>query len=276
METACRLSIVIPSYNDGQFIRNAIASVETCPRELYELIIVNDGSPDELTVSVIKELAAAGYNIINQENKGLGAARNAGVAAAKGEYILPLDTDNKIRADFTMRAVSILDERPEISMVHGDFQYFGETNALCRIAPFDVKKMLYRNYIDACAVYRKSMWEACGGYAENLPVLGIEDWDFWLNAHSKGFKFLHLDMVAFDYAHRSDSMFANLKKEENWRKSEEYLYKKYSMLVKEHYNDYQRWDYHGRELRRRPVRTLFRLFTNAFFKRLHNRIYKVY
>ena len=275
-ETLHRLSVVIPSYNDGRFIRDAIASVEVLPRELYEIIIVNDGSPEEFTLKVIADLEDAGYHIIHQANKGLGGARNAGVAAAKGEYILPLDTDNKIRADFIMRALQILDERPDISMVHGDFQYFGETNTLARIPPFDIKKMLRRNYIDACAVYRRSMWEACGGYDEQLPVMGLEDWDLWLNAYTKGFKFLHLDMIAFDYAHRLDSMFSNLRKEENWRASEEYIYKKYVSLLKEHYHDYERWDYHGGELRRRPIRTLFRLFTNAYYKRLHNRIYRVF
>lgn len=276
METACRLSIVIPSYNDGLYIRDAVASVEALPRDLYELIIVSDGSPDEYTISVIDELDAAGYRIIRQENKGLGGARNTGVAAAIGEYILPLDTDNKIRTDFTLRALKILDEQPEISMVHGDFQYFGATNARAHIAPFDIKKMLYRNYIDACSVYRRSMWIDCGGYDEKVPVMGIEDWDFWLNAYTKGYKFLHLDMIAFDYLHRLDAMTSILKREDNWRQSEEYLYRKYAMLLKEHYHDYARWDYHGRELRRRPVRTLVRLFTNAVWKRLHNKLFKVY
>ena len=276
METACRLSVVIPSYNDGLYIRDAVASVEALPRDLYELIIVSDGSPDEYTIAVIDELDAAGYRIIRQENKGLGGARNTGVAAAIGEFILPLDTDNKIRTDFTLRAIKILDERPEISMVHGDFQYFGATNARAHIAPFDIKKMLYRNYIDACSVYRRSMWVDCGGYDEKVPVMGIEDWEFWLHAYTKGYKFLHLDMIAFDYLHRVDAMTSILNKEDNWRKSEEYLYRKYAMLLKEHYHDYARWDYHGRELRRRPVRTLVRLFSNAVWKRLHNKLFKVY
>ena len=270
-----KLTVVIPCYNHGEFIRDAIASVETLPRDLYELIIVNDGSTDETTVAVMRELADAGYHVIDQTNAGLARARNVGIAAARGEYILPLDSDNKIRAEFTVRAINLLDCKQDISMVHGDFQYFGEADLLCRIAPFDIKKMLYRNYIDACAVYRKQMWETCGGYDEQMPVMGVEDWEFWLNAYTRGFKFLHLDMVAFDYAYRKGSMLGNVKKEENWQKSEEYLYTKYAMLLKEHYHDLQRWDHHGRELRRRPLRTLFRLATRAYFPKLHKRIYRL-
>jgi glycosyltransferase involved in cell wall biosynthesis len=275
MKSPVPLSIVIPCYNHGEFIRDAISSVETCPRDLYELIIVNDGSTDGSTISVMRELEAAGYHVIDQPNSGLARARNAGIEAGRGKYILPLDSDNKIRSDFTQKAVEILDEQPEIAMVHGDFQYFGEADFRCRIPPFEIKSMLRRNYIDACAVYRRSMWEACGGYDENMPVMGVEDWEFWLNAYSKGFKFQHLDMIAFDYAFRKDSMLGNIKKEENWRLSEEYLYRKYVMLLKEHYHDLERWDYHGRQLRRRPLRSILRLAASAISPRLHNKLFKI-
>ena len=119
------------------------------------------------------------------------------------------------------------------------------------------------------------MWEAAGGYDENMPVQGVEDWEFWLNSYSKGFKFLYVNMVAFDYASRSDSMLANAKIKENWIRNEEYLYKKYAILLKEHYREYCRWDFHGRELRTKPLRTIFRLVANAFFPRLHRKFYKL-
>ena len=269
------MSFVIPCCNDGRFIRDAIESVEKCPRDLYELIIVDDGSTDEQTIATMQELSECDYCIIHQSNLGLAAARNAGVSASSGEYILPLDSDNRIRPEFVIEAVKMLDENEETSIVHGDFQYFGLNDHLCKIESFDIRKMIHANYIDACALYRRDVWVACGGYDERMPVMGVEDWEFWLNAYSKGKKFFHLDMVAFDYASRADSMLQNTKLEENWRISEEYIYQKYAALVKEYYQEYHRWDYHGRELRRRPVRTLFRLFTNALWPRLHDRIYRI-
>ncbi|MGH9819648.1 MAG: glycosyltransferase family 2 protein [Pyrinomonadaceae bacterium] len=270
-----KISFVIPCYNDGRFIRDAIESVEKCPYGLYELIIVDDGSTDEQTTATMQDLVERSYNVIRQDNKGLAAARNAGISASSGEYILPLDSDNKIRPEFVVEAVRILDQNHEISVVHGDFQYFGLIDDLCKIAPFDIRKMMYSNYIDACALYRKDVWAACHGYDEKMPVMGVEDWEFWLHAYTKGARFLHLEMVAFDYANRPDSMLQNTKLKENWQVSEEYIYRKYAALAKEYYQDYHDWNYHGRELRRRPVRTLFRLFTNALWPRLHDRIYKI-
>jgi len=179
------VSIVILCYNYGHFIEEAIASVEECRAATYELIMVDDGSTDEATVKAMTELKAAGYRLITQRNKGLGAARSAVIAAARGMYILPLDSDNKIRAGFVERAAKILDERLDIGIVYGDFQYFGEADALCRVPQFDIKKMLYQNIIDACALYRKKVWEDCGGYDTQMPVQGIEDWDFWLKAYTR-------------------------------------------------------------------------------------------
>ena len=268
------LSIVIPCFNHGQFIKDAIESVEKCPADLYELIIVDDGSTEETTTSVMSDLKSRGYRVITQENKGLPAARNTGIGAADGKYILPLDSDNKIRHDFVAKAVALLDDRPEIAIVHSDFQYAGLLDHIARIPPFDIKNMLYTNRIDACALYRKEVWTACGGYDPQM-VKGLEDWEFWLNAYSRDFQFLHLDMVGFEYTARKDSMLDRIKTARTWRELEEYVVKKYPMILKDEYRDYYRWDYHGRELRRRPVRTLFRLFANAFFTKIHDRIYKL-
>ena len=269
-----KLSIVIPCFNHGQFIKAAVESVETCPSELYELIIVDDGSTEEATASVMSDLKNLGYRVITQDNQGLPAARNAGIAASGGKYVLPLDSDNKIRAAFVEKAVRVLDDRPEVAIVHSDFQYAGLLDHLARISPFDLKTMLYSNRIDACAVYRKEVWTACGGYDSQM-VDGLEDWEFWLNAYSRGFHFLHLDMVGFDYTARKDSMLDRAKSEQTWRKLVAYIVKKHPMMFKDEYNDYYRWDYHGRELRRRPLRTLFRLFANAFFPKVHDRIYRL-
>jgi glycosyltransferase involved in cell wall biosynthesis len=269
-----KLSVIIPCYNDGQYLPAAVESVERLPHELHELIVVNDGSGDTQTLETLDELRARGVRVIDQENKGLGAARNAGIAAALGEFILPLDSDNKIRSPFVEHAVDVLERRPEIDIVHGDFQYFGDADMPCKIAPFDIKKMLYRNYIDACAVYRRSVWTDCGGYDENMPVMGVEDWDFWLNAYSHGKKFLHLDEIAFDYMYRADSMLQNTKKEENWKQIEQYMARKYAPLLKREFDDYQSWSYHGNEMRRHPLKTLFRLGAKAFAPKLHKRIYK--
>ena len=270
-----KILFVIPCYNDGQFIRNAIASVEDCPSELCELIIVDDGSTDDKTIQILSELEANGYRVLSQENRGPAAARNAGIAASDSAYILPLDADNTIRPEFIEKAVNVLNANPEISIVHSNFQYSGLADHVCEIGPFDIRQMLYTNSIDTCALFRRKVWEDCGGYDEHDDLGLHEDWEFWLNAYSHGKQFFHVDMVGFDYTCREGSRLSGARGTENWQRAEQYLYSKHALLLRDHYRDYHRWDYHGRELRRRPIRTLFRLFVNAVSKRVHNRIYRV-
>ncbi|HEY8916042.1 MAG TPA: glycosyltransferase family 2 protein, partial [Chitinophaga sp.] len=85
------VSIIIPCYNQGHFLQDALKSLAACDADLYELIIVNDGSTDAATNTYLRELSNQGYHVIFQENQGLGAARNTGIRAAKGRYLLPLD-----------------------------------------------------------------------------------------------------------------------------------------------------------------------------------------
>ena len=66
--------------------------------------------------------------------------------------------------------------------------------------------MLVKNYIDACAIYRKKCWEEVGGYDENMPYQGKEDWDFWIAFGIRGFKFHHIKEITFKYRVSNSSM----------------------------------------------------------------------
>ncbi len=202
-----KLSVVIPCYNHGEFILQAIASVESCQAKVYEILIVNDGSTDPLTQKVLQALSERGYSVIHQENQGLASARNHGISLAKGRYILPLDSDNKIRPNYITKAIKILDRQPEVGVVYGNFEFFGGVTGVQEVPEFDINLIVRGNYIDACAVFRKIAWQDAGGYDERIPEkLGYEDWDFWLSVAEKGWQFYHIDEVLFDYRLRSNSM----------------------------------------------------------------------
>ncbi len=101
-----KISIIIPCYNMGDFIDEAIQSVLQYPKvELYEIVVINDGSDDPHTISKLKQLESEGIKIIHQENKGLGNARNTGIQVAQGDYILLLDADNKILPEYIIMEV---------------------------------------------------------------------------------------------------------------------------------------------------------------------------
>src|SRR4051794_7687685 len=109
-----KLMIVIPCYNDGHYLVDAIQSVEEQPTpKIRDVIIVDDGSTDERTLRVLSELRDRGYHVIRQANQGLAAARNAAIRAARTDYVLPLDADNKVHENYLTTAIELLDRRPE-------------------------------------------------------------------------------------------------------------------------------------------------------------------
>jgi glycosyltransferase involved in cell wall biosynthesis len=207
------VSVVIPCYNQGEFLDEALEGLNGADKGKFEVIIVNDGSDDPPTLEKFRDLELKGYFIVHQENKGLGAARNEGIRHAKGNYILPLDCDNKIRPVYIERGIEILDMHPDQGVVYGDVQRFGDSDEIVRVPEFDPKKLIIKNCIDACAVYRKEIWEQVGGYEEKMKVAGYEDWAFWLDiAATKKWNFFHLDEIAFEYRMRSGSMVTNTKR----------------------------------------------------------------
>ncbi|MGB7274697.1 MAG: glycosyltransferase, partial [Geitlerinemataceae cyanobacterium] len=219
------VSVIIPCYNQGEYLLEAIASVQSCQESLYELIIVNDCSQVSATKKVLEYLRKRNYNIIDTpQNVGLAEARNIGIRQAKGRYILPLDADNKIDPQYMTKAIEILDTHPEVGIVYGDMAVFGDKQEVREVPDFDLNLIVKGNYIDACAVFRKQVWEDCGGYDSNIPdKLGYEDWDFWLTAAEKGWKFTHIPEVLFQYRFRLDSMVSRCNLPENRHRLIQYI-----------------------------------------------------
>jgi glycosyltransferase involved in cell wall biosynthesis len=225
---ATRLSVIIPCYDQGEFLLEAVASVERSVPEVCELIVVNDGSREPRTLEVLALLREAGYRVVDQENAGLAAARNCGIELARGPYILPLDADNRLRPGFIPAALELLDASPEVGVVYGDRFDFGLRNGTVDVPPFDLDGLLPFNYIDACALLRKEVWSACGGY--DPAMLIWEDWEFWIGAAERGWQFHHLPGEAFDYRVRPHSMLSAVADEELRRRLYSYVIAKHRDL----------------------------------------------
>lgn len=230
-----KVTIVIPCYNDGYFLLEALASVQECDPALYEVIIVNDGSQDLATLTILQELEKDDYYIHHQPNRGLANARNTGIYLARTPYVLPLDSDNKIRPCYLTESIPILEKNPQVAVVYSDVHYFGDQDLIWSLPDFDLCHLLVRNYIDACAVFRKSIWQKVGGYDEGMPDrLGYEDWEFWIRVAKSGAQFYHLPLVGFDYRTRSDSMVQACRLPHNHRRLVQYIVTKHEDLYRQH------------------------------------------
>jgi glycosyltransferase involved in cell wall biosynthesis len=203
------VSIIIPCFNPGDMLCEALASVEKVRNEsVIEVIIVDDGSSEADTMRALKKAADAGYCVMSQPNRGASAARNAGIRFAKGEFILPLDSDNRLRDVYLKEGVSLLKDHPSVGVVYTDAEYFGERNGRWDVPEFNLLSLVRQNFIDVCALYRKRLWEEIGGYDEQMLLMGLEDWDFWLRVSLNGSRFVHIPKVGFDYRVRRDSVIA--------------------------------------------------------------------
>jgi|ERR1035438_2138522 glycosyltransferase involved in cell wall biosynthesis len=230
MITHCKVSVVTPCFNHGEFLPEAVASITAVKRDDVESIVVDDGSTDDRTREEIDALIEQGIKVVRQENRGLAAARNAGVIVSKGEYILPLDADNRLRCGYIEHGIRILDANPQIGVVYGDAEYIGVRTGRWHVGPFDRDQLLHWNYIDACAIYRRSVWEQNSGYDSTMPVQGWEDWDFWLGALEHGWQFAYVPEVLFDYRIANESMITHARGFE--KQIEEFIATKHGALYR--------------------------------------------
>ena len=187
-------------------LRDALASVEQVRNEnLLEVIVVDDGSSEVETTAILSQAQEAGYSVVSVPNRGLGAALNAGIRRAKGELILPLASDNRLRGAYLNEGVSLLKNNSCLGVVYTDAEYFGERTGRCDVQEFNLLSLIRANFIDACALFRKKLWEEVGGYDEQMPWTGWEDWDFWLRVAYRQGTFVHLARVGFDHRVRGNS-----------------------------------------------------------------------
>lgn len=260
-----KLSIIIPCYNHGEFIEECIASLNTLKNIEYEIILINDGSNDNgYTESVIGSLKHEKLIKINQPNQGLAKTRNNAIALSKGKYILPLDADNIITEKFIVEAIKIMDNNPNIDIVYPNRFLFNNKIKLGLKNPgnFSILRLLFSNYIDACAIYKKTIWVNLNGYDESMK-LGLEDWDFWIRCVGINANFHYLKNAYFYYRVATNSMVTNTLK--RYDEISDYIIKKNAKIYSEHLKK-NAFEYSYRE--RKPILYYFRkLFTPKFFKK---------
>lgn len=193
-----KVSVVIPCYNHGGFIDETVDSVLAQTFTDFEIIIVNDGSTDQETVRLLEGYLRPKTTVLHTPNRGVSAARNTGIRAARGEYILPLDADDRIAPTYLAKAVAILDARPDIGVVYCDLEMFGERGGTIHHPEYHPVDELFDNLVLSSALFRKSNWEKVGGYS-SLFIYGWEDWDFWVSSAELNIGVLKIPEILYYY-----------------------------------------------------------------------------
>lgn len=208
------ISIIVPCYNQAQYLPETLQTVLEQAYANWECIIVNDGSPDN-TEEVALEWCGKDdrFKYLKKENGGLSDARNYGIKHSLGKYILPLDSDDKISKDYTREAIEILEKDPAIKLVFCRAQLFGGDNQEWELLPYTYENLLFvRNCIYCSAIYKREDYNKTKGYNVNM-IYGWEDYDFWISLLNKDDKVVKLDKIHFFYRTKDVSMRTLITKE---------------------------------------------------------------
>lgn len=220
------ISIIIPCFNHGKYLPETLESVkESDKQNICEILIINDGSTDENTLTVLNSISDQHIRVIHQENLGLAGARNRGIQESSCSYLLMLDSDNKITADFLDTFLELHKEGKEFDMLHGNALFFDEKQGLFKSGPLDIFKIFMSNYIDACSIIKKESLIELGKYDDQMPYMGWEDWDLWIRMALNNKKTLYFDKIFFHYRYLSNSMIRVIGHKEE--ETKQYLIKKY-------------------------------------------------
>jgi hypothetical protein len=197
------VSVVIPLYNQGNFLLGAVDSVRGSGYPNVEIVVVDDGSTEPETIGIFNDLA--GVTKVQQVNAGLSAARNAGIAAAAGHYIVPLDSDDLLPAGFLRPAVDALRRNPELGYVAGYLRYFGlldYTHVPAGYIPH--LSLVVNTHARATALFKREALVAVGGYDVLLPA--FEDWDLHVRLALAGYASDIVPLEGHRYRRHAESM----------------------------------------------------------------------
>lgn len=232
-----KVTIVVPCYNQGQYLDEALQSLLNQTFTDWECIIVNDGSTDTTEGVAMKwETKDPRFTYIYQENGGVSSARNLGIEKAKAEFILTLDADDKYEASFLEKAMTVLVDNPEIGIVSSWGRYFTNEKQLqiYKLMGKSTVDFLFQNAAIGTSLFRKVCWEQVGGYDEN-PENGLEDWEFYLRVCALGWNVHIIEEVLFFYRQHETSRTIGVNKKYNQAKK--YLYIKNKDIYCLHYED---------------------------------------
>lgn len=231
------VSLVIPCYNQGEYLAECLESVIQQTYSDWICIIVNDGSTDN-TEEVIKEFSHRDSRIhsLSQNNLGLAAARNNGIRSCNSEFIVPLDSDDRLGLKYIENTINALTTNKDLKVVYTDCQLFGAVNQKLWLPDYSYKLLLQRNLITATAAYRREDYEISSGYDETIK--GWEDWDFWLSLLDKGSQVKKIEDVLFFYRQKEGSMGGNISVDPELKSSlRNYIYHKHESKYLEYPND---------------------------------------
>ncbi|MBN2615547.1 MAG: glycosyltransferase family 2 protein [Bacteroidales bacterium] len=229
------VSVIIPVFNNGNYLNDTIQSVVNQAYKDFEIIVVDDGSTDQNTLQVLKEINHPQIEVFIQDYAGVSIARNYGIEKASGKYILPLDADDLLGDTFIEQAVDVLDKNPLVKVVFGDVRMFGKKHGMKKLPNHSLEMLLGQNTMVVTSMFRKADFLNTSGFNPNMNE-GFEDWDFWLTLLESGGDVFKLDTIALHYRIKESSRNSSLTAQK-MQKLRRQIYENHKELYARHFFD---------------------------------------
>ncbi|MFD2727407.1 glycosyltransferase family 2 protein [Hyunsoonleella rubra] len=235
MNSGSNVTVVIPCFNDGEYIMEAVNSVLNQTLKPEKIIIVDDGS-DTHTKHILGGINDDSVEVVYQDNSGVCKARNVAIDLAKTDYILTLDADDYFEPTFIEKAVAILSQDSHVGIVGCFYRRLVSgkiQNEVVKPLGGGVSNFLVKNNGLGCSLFRKKCWEEVSGYDENMRK-GYEDWDFWISILKNGWQMHIKEEPLFLYrkskSSRDENAFLNHDVE-----LRDYLFKKHRQVFMDNF-----------------------------------------
>ncbi len=182
------ITVVIPCFNYGRFLDEAVESVLAQSFQDFEIVVVDDGSTDPGTRSLLDGFDRPKTTVLRVSHQGAGAARNAGIRASDGRYVVSLDADDRLHPCYLEKTRAVLDADGErrLGFVTTWLRRFGSEDVAVKTGAFSPAALALSCTVHSASLFRRRAWEEVGGYLESLP--GWEDWNLWLNLAGAGYR----------------------------------------------------------------------------------------
>lgn len=182
------VSIIIANYNYGRYLSEAIESALNQTYRNVEVIFIDDGSSDDS----VEVACRYDVTVLGQQNQGVSAARNAAAVFARGEYLLFLDSDDRLKLDAVDKLLALIKNgTPDVGYAYGQLQYFDQKDWIFESRPFDPKALAKNNYIQTSALIRKDVFNEVGGFDRGFALR--EDWELFIRIWHVGFRGAYLN-----------------------------------------------------------------------------------
>lgn len=212
-QKAPAVTVVIPAYKAAAYIRDALDSVKAQTFTDYEVIVVNDGSPDSADLERVLRSHSLPIVYISQPNRGVAAARNAAIKKGRGEFYAQLDADDQWTPEYLEVQLGILATNPNAALVYPNAMIIGEATEagleFMKVCPSEGEVTL-TNLIEqkctvmTCVTARMNVIRNAGMFDENL--LSCEDFDLWLRIVNRGGRIVYHRQVLALYRRHEGSL----------------------------------------------------------------------